>query len=199
MTTVVLTATADVVLRGNAAEQTTNWGAENNYVGEAVGFTGYIRRTLVKFDLSSIPSNAIIDSATFSMYCVTDGSNNARTFRIYRQLRDWVEMEATWIIWKTGSSWSTAGGFSASDCEATETANRSMTSTETLNEYKLWTMSVSKIQSMIDGSFTNNGFLIKADTESDDGYSFESREDANPPKLEITYHLIPKNSVSWWI
>ena len=39
-------------------------------------------RTLIKFDLSSIPAGSLIDSATLSLFSNSDQSLNARTLRV---------------------------------------------------------------------------------------------------------------------
>src|SRR3989304_2482514 len=55
--------------------------------GERTGFADAIQRSLIKFDLSSIPSNAVIISATLTLYLAQDGNfraSNNRTLRVYR-------------------------------------------------------------------------------------------------------------------
>lgn len=179
-----------------SSEPTNNKGAiAELYSGELSGGSG-VYRTLIKFDFSSIPASAATESGTLSLWQASDFANNARTHRFYRQKRDWVESQATWNIWKTSNNWSTAGGFHADDCEQTEIASRSMTATET-NAEKQWTnFSTTLLNEMINGTFTNNGFLLKADTESDDLYQYKPSDFATAgerPKMVIVYSLSAGN------
>jgi len=145
-----------------------------------------IYRQLIKFDLSALPADAIISSAVLSLYATLDRSTNARTFRVYRLKRAWVEAEATWNIYSTGNNWSTAGGFHADDCEQVEIGSRAFTATETINVFKDFPLTPTTKA----GLDLGNGWLIKADTEVDDNYSFASSDNAtasNRPKLVIEY------------
>ena len=163
----------------------TNYGMDDLRVGEENDEPARVQRTLIKFDLSDLPSNADISSATLSLYLYTDKCDNARTFRVYRQKRAWVESEATWNIYSTGNSWQTAGGFGADDCEQSDIGNRAMSDSEA-SEFKDWSLSPTTKA----GLDLGNGWLIKADTESDDAYRFYSSDygtAANRPKLVIVY------------
>lgn len=144
------------------------------------------RRSLIKFDLSSLPDAAVIGSSTFSLYEISNVASNARTMRVFRTKRAWVELQATWNIYSTGNSWSTAGGFHSDDCEQTDIGNRAFTSTEALNEFKDFSLSPTTKASLDLG----NGWLLKMDTELDDAHFFASSDDstaANRPKLVIEY------------
>jgi hypothetical protein len=169
-------------------------------VGEAISQTAKYR-TLIKFDLTSIPSNATITSAIFSFYVTADYSSTARTHRVYRLLRAFDENTATWNISATGSNWTTAGGFSPTDCEQTDIGSHDMSAGE-LDGYKDFTLSNTAIQEIVSGSFTNNGFLLKADTEVDDAYQFASRTYATTtarPKLVIDYSIGGRQfQAVWW-
>lgn len=64
---------------------TTNFGTETGRrIGEGNGSTNDLNRSLIKFDLSSIPSNATITSATLSLWTTNDLADNDRTIRVYR-------------------------------------------------------------------------------------------------------------------
>lgn len=169
---------------------TNNYGTNAAlYVGESNGASGRVRRSLLKFDLSGIPANAIIDSAVLSLYAITDFSSNARTARVFRLKQAWTEAGCTWNAYDGTNGWQTAGGFGANDCEQTDIGSLAMTAAETMNAYKSWTLDAAKVQEMISGAFPNNGFLMKTDTEVDDMYAYNSNEAAsNKPKLVIDWH-----------
>jgi hypothetical protein len=182
-----------------SSSPTSNYGPQTLLaVGEPNDASG-IYRTLIEFDLTSIPSSPSISAGTLSLYQITDRSSNARTFRVYRQIRAWVESEATWNIYSTGNSWSSAGGFGADDCEQTDICDVAMSASETNNEFKDLELDgqssdYAELEAMCGNfpSFTNNGWLLKADMESDDSYKYRSSDYATAsdrPKLEITYTL----------
>lgn len=177
---------------GNDAP-TNNWGTNTRILIGEWNSGVQIARALIKFDFSSIPASGTPSSATFSLWQTSDLSSNARTFRIYRTKRDWVEAQATWNIWKTSNNWSTAGGFHVNDCEQTEIASRAMTATEANGE-KQWTnFDLVLLKDMWDGDWTNNGWLIRADTEVDDMYEYQSSDSATAaerPKLVIEYTVM---------
>lgn len=170
---------------------TTNLGTNATLsVGESNTGSNDTRRILIKFDFSSITPPVTTSSVVFSLWQFTRESSNARDFKIYRQKRDWSETQSTWNIWKTSNNWSAAGGFHADDCEQTSIASLNLSATEAAGQ-KQWTgWTTSSVDEMINGSWTNNGFMIKADTELNDAQFFRSSDYATAgerPKLEITY------------
>ena len=186
MATVTLNPSGDTQLISTSP--TTNFNTSTFLgIGESDGVTE-VRRSLIRFDLSSIPAGSVINSATLRLYCVQDLSTVARALRVYRSLRAWIEDQATWNVYATGNNWQTAGGFGALDCEQTAIGSRSFTASEAINVYKEWTLTPSSIQEMVNGTFANNGFLIRADTETNDAYRFNSNAAAsNKPELVIVY------------
>jgi len=190
MAEITIQATADIAdATLDANLPTTNYASDNTiYAGHVA--TTY--RLAIKFDLSDIPAGATINSAVLSIRASVDNSTNARTFRVYRVLRAWTEAGITWNKYDGISDWGTAGcSNTTTDREAADIGSRAFTATETLNEFKDLTLTASAIQEMITGgAFTNNGFLIQADTESADNYGFNSSEngtEGNNPKLVVTY------------
>jgi len=156
-----------------------------------------VTRGLIQFDLSSIPAGSTIDSATLYLTLREAGSfraSNNRTMRAYRLLQNWVEAQATWNIYSTGNNWGTAGaGNTTTDREATDIGTVAMATTDADESEKTITLTASKIQEMITGgSFTNNGFLLQMDTETDDQYQFYDSTVATStkrPKIVVNYTL----------
>src|SRR3990172_1374127 len=87
--------------------------------GEA-NYQNAVRRTLIKFALSALPPNAVIQSAVLSLFLQANFADNVRIFRVYRLKRAWVLSDTTWNNWSAGQAWQTAGGFGANDCEQTD-------------------------------------------------------------------------------
>jgi len=72
-----------------------------------------IIRSILKFDFSALPAGAIISAATLSLYFIGNfvNSPDGRTYWAYELTQTgWVELEATWNSYKTGSVWAAAGG-----------------------------------------------------------------------------------------
>jgi hypothetical protein len=183
----------DSLIANNAV--TTNYGTNALiYIGESYS-SSVIWRGLIEFDLSPISPTAIISSATLTLKIEGDDSNNARDFNLYRILRDWNEAQVTWNSWKTSNTWTTAGCASnGNDADLTTiwaTASLSASeSTGTAANFVFTSAGISELQKIINGTYANYGWLIKAATENNDAYSFDSSSSttsANRPKLVIEW------------
>jgi len=167
---------------------TVNQDSASLDVGEYNGNVGDIRRALLHFDLSSIPSGSTITVATFRIYDSGDNlATNTRTMRAYRLLRAWGETTATWNTTDGSTSWGTVGAYNTTnDLEATDIGSVSMPGTEVAGYVDI-TLTASKVQEWLNGTLANNGLLLGMDTELDDLHRFNSDEGANKPELVITY------------
>jgi len=172
---------------------TTNFGTVNEMgVGEANNSLNTVARSLIKFDLSSIPSNAVITSVTLSLWTNADYSSNGRTIRVFRLKVPFNETQATWNIRASGSNWQTAGASGANDRESVSIGSVQILANEPLNTEKQIALDAVKIQELINGTFANNGFIIIADTEINDGFTYKTSDHATAsqrPKLVVQYAL----------
>lgn len=165
-----------------------NKGSVNTNYGTATSL--YIvtssseKRTLVKFDLSGIPSGAVITSSIFSIYVSTPSTS--QTGRIYRLTRSWTETGATWNKYGGTGSWTTVGG----DYD-TGTIWGSFSSLSS-SGYKTSDIN-NLVKNWYGGQYQNYGFIIIGPTSSQ--VVFNSDEGSNRPKLDITYNL-PSISIS---
>lgn len=161
------------------------------FSGESNAVSGRIWRWLAKFDFSSIPSVAIVTSATLELYQNGDFSSNARVKYVYRVKRDWINDKVTWNIYSTGNNWQTAGCSGSDDRELTDIGSLSLGAGESDNAWYAWSLTPSAVQEWISGSFANNGLILITDTETNDLYSYQSLENAggNYPKLTIEYYI----------
>jgi len=164
--------TLDSFLRSGATTTNENTNAENK-VGEHNAIADAYR-TLIQFPGIQAGVLGVVSTAFLYMKIYLDRSSNARTMRVFRIKRDVVITQVTWNIWKTGSNWSTAGGFHADDCEQTDIGSIDLTATETPDTWKSIELDGTAIQEIVDGSWTTPTLLIKMDTETDDGYMFYS-------------------------
>jgi len=184
-------------IRSSAA--TTNFSADATIdVGESNAATR-ILRTLIKpylgnFGTLGLSKKINIVSVKLGLFLAADFSSNARDFKVYRLLRNWVESEATWNIYSTGNNWNTAGaGGSGTDYDSTVLATTNFLSNEAVTGYKEFNISVSEFKMFLDGTYPYYGFLIKADTETDDMYQFHGPNTASPalkPYLVVEYYML---------
>jgi hypothetical protein len=141
---------------------------------------------LIKWNLSSIPAGSTIQSVKITLN-VTDAST--QSYNIYDVKRAWVESTATWKIWNTGQNWQTNGAEGANDRGSTSLGTVIATPvgsrTTTLNA-----AGIAVVQSWVNNSATNNGFIFSNYSATNDNVIFSSREAATAtqrPKIEIIY------------
>lgn len=164
----------------------------NNFGTDSALRVGYVtasnKRSLLSFNFSAaVPAGAVITSAILSLYA---GSYWAgRNIGCYRLLRtDWVESQATWGIYKTGSNWGTAGALNTStDYDTTDGATSASLSAA---GWQNWTVTA-QIQTARD-SVGGIAHFVLADTGTSNAayQAYESKNSVQTtlrPKLYIEY------------
>lgn len=90
----------------------------------SVGEVTVLNRGLIRFELSDLEDAPTVELALLSIY--SDGSGDTpgvSTFTAKRLTRlTWLEAQATWNSYITGSAWTTAGGDATATNQATATA-----------------------------------------------------------------------------
>jgi hypothetical protein len=132
------------------------------------------RRGLVMFDLSSIPSNATITSATLYLY--ERGNKTGQTTYIYRVTSNWNENTVTWQSWL-----SSGGDFDSTNSYFTylPDQNNCLLTMDITNLVTLW----------INGTYPNYGLMLYS-TGPNHIISYSSKENGTAserPKLNVTY------------
>ena len=173
----------------DSSAPTTDFSAAISLVAD-LDFSAYptisrTRQVLIKYDLSSIPSNATVIGAYLNIYINTEG----KIFSLHRMLSSW-----------SGSSTynSLTAGISLDNNDAVSTAEAIVgvtTSGQGIDGYTGFirvNLNVSTIQGWINGTYDNNGYVIvNALTDSSgDGLQIDSSESATQarkPKLVISY------------
>jgi len=160
------------VSEGNPA---INYGSLDYMIVQS--FSGANARGLVEFNISSIPSEATIISATLKLYrdgALVGHDPAGRTYRIHRINGSWTESGVTW-----NNQPSVATGY----VEA---------ATPNVNSW--WTVDVASITVL----GTTIGYRIM-DANEDSGINyglhFETKEGAHAPILEIVYSRAPSVSL----
>ena len=148
------------------------------------------RRVLIEFNLSSIPANASISSATLTMYATAKGSADA-VVNISKITNSWVEGTgagsktsdgATWDNRSGTQLWTTAGGDYG-------TITWGSTTITGIDQFFTWNIT-ELVKGWINGTYTNEGMLLRTTTTSSGTTSFASSDYANSsrrPQLNVTY------------
>ena len=161
------------------------------------------QRVMVRFDVSTIPSDAAIKTANLSLVQTAAGTDALRTFGAHRITTAWSEgavcasttcasptFGASWSesnLSNCTTAWTTAGG----DFNSTATAsvvNVSATSGTTVT----WGIKAD-VQAYVLGTAVNNGTLIKDSAENAGAantHQFGMKENgtaSNKPSLTVTY------------
>lgn len=176
-TVVTLNAAADANVTSHAPNATHgNWealfGAMDNFSANDTV------RSVIKFDLSSIPSNAVILSASLRLY----GYEHYRTAGVSNDC-DLLVNTQSWTEY--GVTWNNAPSY-------TYTNAVSLSGSPVGTTYSDYTLDVTNaVKYWQNGSVTNNGWTLKLHSESpttDRYLSFKSKE-YEPAKLKIEYKI----------
>jgi hypothetical protein len=127
-------------------------------------------RALVRFNLPAIPAGCVLQSANLRLFAAS-ASSGQRTLQALRANASWTESGVTWANQPatTGAAVTTTSG----------------------TGYRAWT--VTNMVGNMYASGSNNGFLIRDATESQDAeQQFHSREKGDsPPQLVLTFTAAP--------
>lgn len=173
--------TRDTYTDNTAGSEGTVRGAELEIIQDVDPADPDERRSLLAFDLSSIPDGAVIQSAELQLYVNTEGQG----FNMYRMLTSWNE----------AVTYASLGNrhFAPDGTDAEATINASWPGVDGYTGYITVTLPASTIQNWIDGVVVNNGWLMIA-SHPDDGQRERTREwstVAERPRLTVNYLVNP--------
>ena len=159
---------------------------------------GGIMEPLLKFDLSAIPTEAVILSAELKMsYLQWDAGLHNMTAEVYALKRDWDAGAANWVYATATDMWGMPGaGDTATDREAVPSASALLTPTAVPNQTKDVMFNVaSLVQGWVSDPTANKGLLIKGSGPASVQYTFRSNDQefqpytAFVPKLYVKYYV----------
>lgn len=199
--TVVLSPQKDNTLYEDETGQLSNGHGIFFFTGRT-GVAG-LRRALIAFDLSGIPSSATVTSATLSMFLSTPHKQTAMIdVSLHKVFQDWGEgasdagepggmgaqaavNDATWLhTFYDTQFWNTPGG----TFSATAIASTPVSTTNTIYSWSGVGLTMN-VQEWVSSPATNFGWVILAN-ETDPGTAqrFNTRENSgSPPQLTVTY------------
>lgn len=176
--------TRDTYLEQAAAD--TNQGAATALLVDGDDGGGSDLISLVRWDLGTIPTGAMVDGASIEIDVFNASSDS---YELYKLLVPWAEDEATWNESATGVAWASAGASGAGDRggDVLGVVHAGATGPYAV---VLNAAGVAAVQGWVADPSSNHGLAL-ADSDENDGLDFSSREAAvagTRPKLTVTYH-----------
>lgn len=160
---------------------------------------GNNRRALLQFDVSSIPSTAIITSVTLTLNVDQVSSATTDNFSLHKLTTPWgegtsngggaggsaVAPDATWTEAMHGtSSWTTIGG----DYEAMASQTLAIDGTTGDKTFASNPILLFDVQNWVNGMNTNSGWILIGDESTNNTTRrFGSKDAGTAPVLSITY------------
>ncbi|MGE8001783.1 DNRLRE domain-containing protein [Lysinibacillus sp. NPDC093190] len=172
-------------------------------VGTAVG--GNTVRSLLKFDLSAVPSSTSIISADLNLWLSSTNNNSPIDISIHKLTSPWEENQASWTYAKTipYTAWKIAGGDFLND--KLRTVKGIGVPPNSIADAKVnWKVPLEAVQGWVNNPSTNYGFMLKSDSESTQIYKkFASSEQSTlnkyKPQLVVTYKTFARLGIEdYW-
>lgn len=172
---------------------TTNYGSDIEL--QVFDRAGLTQRSLLEFDISGLPAGVTITGVSLLLNYERFAYNDpvGKTIWAYKLTRtDWVELQATWNIYKTANNWTTPGG----DYVTSDPSGGSTTFPASYG-WMSWNV-LAIVQNAYSGSIPAE-FLMKFETEGlpDEtksiGLFYSNDYTTDPslcPKLVITYCIL---------
>jgi len=147
-------------------------------------------RTLLTWDLSFLPQNTIVQSATLGLYVEGESTSAPLAVAVHRATTPWSAV-TTWNEADSGVPWQTAGGDFVAAPEATTTVGGATGVTANWDVTNL-------VQGWVDGSVVNDGMLLDA-TGGPNVVQFATTiapQTSQMPFLDVTYDTAPQTTIT---
>ncbi len=156
---------------------TTNYG-NMGYIGMR---PGNAQTGMIRFNLDSLPAGAQIKRAFLRLYRlpVVDATGPLDV-TVYRLLRSWAEMQATWNQAANGSPWGVAGAAGPTDRVATPSTQGVILTDNVYGSFDV----TADVQKMMSGEAPNNGWLLEGDAGMNKMFQLASRNAVSPPGVQ---------------
>lgn len=191
----------DTTIYESATGSLSGGASDSMYVGQTR--TGSLRRGLLTFDLSSIPSGSVINSVSMRLW-MSQTVSGPSTITAHRLTKDWGEAgsvgggmgaaaqqgDATWLhTFYNAQFWTTPGGDFVGAASASASVDQAA--------YYTWSGAgmVADVQSWVDGASANFGWIVIGNEALEQtAKRFGSSESLDPgawPKLVVEYTPVP--------
>lgn len=152
----------------------------------------------VKWDVSALPANATILSATITLY---EANNAAGQLLLHEAVRPWVDTEADYLNYASGLTWEENGAMSPADRDPEALAETSLPyATDAAITFDIPVAKLDYLQSWIGSPTNNKGLKIESQNASTvvQLHSAESTSTALRPTLTLAYTTdnLPEITVS---
>jgi hypothetical protein len=174
LNTAKLAPSQDSYVNTNSAN--TNYGANASMVVDISGGGLGSQHALMQFDVSSMPANATISSATLTVNATANGG--ATNLNLYRLNEAWTENQVTWNERVTGTNWGTLAGSITGGVQAS--LNTGLTGLHS------WTVTT-LVQSWYATPANDHGLMIAGPDTGGTTVTYESNEGTTAPQLVINY------------
>jgi uncharacterized repeat protein (TIGR01451 family) len=207
-TVITLSPAADNTLYQDTTGHLSNGAGQHFYVGDTVQATNFIRRGAIKFDTSSIPTGATINSVTLSLNMSLTIDHAAEPIVLHRAMKNWGEGtsnaavggahagegagaqatagDVTWLYtFFNSQTWTSPGGDFVAAASAT-------TPVAGVGNYQ-WSGAglVADVQQWVNNPATSFGWIITGnETAKPTAKQFDTKENAVPanrPVLTIDF------------
>lgn len=173
----------------------TNYGTGPSVVSGQLN-NGETRRALFRFDLSGIPPQATVTSATLRLQVtrIPSGGGSNSTFDLRRILKDWTEAAVTWNSRLSPTTPWENGGLRGSSDASTAASSSVLVSGAGPYTFSSSQNLVADVQLWVTNSSANFGWLLSSQNEvsPQTARHFAAKEDSiNGPLLTINYTLPP--------
>ena len=195
---------SDAIIAGDASPNANLGGTENIelFWGDQEN-----RRSLLRFDLSAIPSGVYVSRATLELYRYDGDAEGEMEAALYRATKSWAEGSgydlfpdtsyvpdgATWAAASTGAPWTTPGGDHDTSSDYGQGPNGKLGETtlaRDLDDAWIALDATSAVRGWVQGEYPNDGLLLRALSGEYIYHYFASREYPTAslrPRLVVTY------------
>jgi hypothetical protein len=164
-----------------ATEPTNNFGTED----QASVDSELDESTLLWFDVSSVPADAQVVSATLTIRTDDQASEDGGTVRVHEMLQAWTETDATFLLAAPGSPWLTSGARPPSRA----TAVIGSFSPAAIQTTYAVALDAAPVQGWIEDATSNLGIILVRGTSMEHVHLY-TKESAFTPTLELDL-LVP--------
>lgn len=178
----------------------TSWSVDKNTGAEDRIWVGHPDKMfgLLRFDLSSLPADSKVVTATLGVYHFGGSTSYAIPLNLgaHRLLRSWDENTATWNKASSSVSWQQPGAMGPNDREATASGSIDLNQTSGWGKINITGLA----QKWVDGSAANYGVLLKGISDRNAQFYFYSSEHTDVslrPYLQIDYYEQTKPPPTW--